>query len=180
MQALRSASFCRSRSFMSVSARFSVAIELPDGSDDCVELRLGQLRIDRKRQNLLRRALAFGERTLGVLEIGEARLQVKRQRIVDRMTDALRLEMGGELIAARHAKRVLVVDRHVPRLDNRRAYFRQSGESGGVVGRVPPAGGAPSFEMRQLRQKDGRLKRVESAVVPNLVVVIRLETSMHA
>src|SRR5687768_3842100 len=117
MQALRSASFWRRRSFIVASSLFSVAIELSDAGHDCIELSFSQLRVDRKRQNLLRRALAFGERALGVLEIGETRLQVKRQRIVDRMTDALRLEMRGQLIAARDPKRVLIVDRHVPRVD---------------------------------------------------------------
>src|SRR5665647_591682 len=92
MHASLLSSFARSWFFIPASFG-SVAIELFHRFDDFVELRLLKLRVNRQRDHLVCRLLALRERTFGISEICEARLQVQRERIVDRVADSLALQM---------------------------------------------------------------------------------------
>src|SRR5207245_2180864 len=85
--------------------------------DDFVQLALCQLRIDRQREDLFRRALGFGKRALLVAEVGKAGLQVERQWIVDRASDPAVLEETLKVIATIGANRVLVEYRFIGPLD---------------------------------------------------------------
>src|SRR3954468_4115347 len=67
---------------------------------DLVELRSRQLGIDRQRQHFLRGTLALRALPLLVAEVGEARLEMERKRVVDGAAHASRLERGLEQVAA--------------------------------------------------------------------------------
>src|SRR5215471_20694093 len=106
MTAERSSRRRSRRDFMEMSP----AIECPHVMDDLVDLVGGELWIDGQRQHFGRRTLRLGAAPGLVAEVGEARLQVQRQRIVDRRADALRLEIILKLVPARDADGVLVED----------------------------------------------------------------------
>src|SRR3954468_24763198 len=128
---------------MFTSSRRRKAASLPEerlhAGHHFLQLLAGELREDRQREDLPGGALALGELTGLVAQIGEAGLQVERERVVDRRADAALLEEGLERVppAARDPERVLVEDglvlgRHVRR--DERTALRQLGE-GGVVER---------------------------------------------
>src|ERR1700761_2735396 len=75
------------------------AIKSSDRRDDLVELVLCELWVDRQGQHFVRSALRFRTCTLLVAEVGEAGLQVQRQRVVDRCTDSGAFQVGLEGIA---------------------------------------------------------------------------------
>src|SRR5215213_9292580 len=174
MQAVRSPSFRMRWSFIVAPPPLSIAIEFLDGRYNGVELFFGQLRVNRKRQDFSRGPLALGAGAFGIAEIREARLKMERQWVVDVVSDSVGREVGGQLVSARYAQRVLVVDRHVSWFDDGRTDFSEPSESGIVIRRVATTRGAPSLEMRQLDQKHGCLKSVEAAVVSHFFMVVSL------
>src|SRR5437773_947810 len=70
----------------------------------------GQLAVDRDRQALGGGALGVRERAGRVSEVGEARLQVERDGIVNLIPDAVLVEMALERVAVRRGDDELVVD----------------------------------------------------------------------
>src|SRR6478672_5783850 len=158
----------------------SAAMERSDGIDDLVELRVSQLRVDGKRQHLLRRLLGFGALPFFVAEVGETRLEVQRKRIVDRRTDAALFEECLQLVTPLDANGVLVEDRFVRRFDIRRHDVVQLGEGRVVILGVFAPLRAPRGEMRQLGTEDRGLERVEAAVEADFVVEIHLGAAVHA
>ena len=115
-----------------------------------------------------------------IAQMGEARLQVQGERIVDRVTDAARLEVRLQIVAPRHANRVLVEDRLVGRIDSRRTDRRIPLEGLVVVRRVAGARGAPLGEVRKLGQQHRRLQGVEPAVESDFVMEVVLATRRAA
>ena len=99
---------------------------------------------------------------------------MQRERVVDRVPYALRLEMRLKLVASRCPDGVLVEDVHVGRIGVRRAERRMAGERLGVAGGVPGPRGAPVGEVRQLGQQDRGLQRIQPAVEPETVQVARV------
>src|SRR3954463_4679525 len=71
----------------------SAAVERPDRLHDLVPLRRRELGIDREGDHLAGGALGLRTAALLVAEIGEARLQVEGQRVVDSIPDATPLEV---------------------------------------------------------------------------------------
>jgi hypothetical protein len=117
--------------------------------DHFVELRRGEFGKNGQRQHFERRAFGLGTLPLQVPEIREARLQVQRERIVDRAADTAILEMRLQRLALRHPDRVLVVDRGVGGIDKRRDYIGEIGERCIVVRSIASPSRTPGFEMRQ-------------------------------
>src|SRR3954462_10217959 len=76
--------------------------------NDLAELRVTQLGEDLQGEHLGRGALALRALALAVAQVGEARLEVQRERVVDRGADPARLEERLQLVPAGHANRVLV------------------------------------------------------------------------
>src|SRR5579872_4158659 len=89
------------------------AIESSNGVDDFIELRSRQLGIDRQGQDFLRGAFRLGAASFLVPDVREARLQVQREGIVDRVADAACLEGGLQIVAAVGPDGVLIEDRLV-------------------------------------------------------------------
>src|SRR5687767_6029180 len=170
----------RLSSFSSRCCFMLIAIELSHCFDDFVELPGGQLGVDRQRDHFFRSLLALGKRALGVAEVLETWLQVQRQRVIHRVADSLRLEMGLEVITPGNADRVLVIDRHVRGVDHRSTYVRRARERRIVVLGVSAPARTPGLEMRKLGEKNSRLKRIEPAVVSDLVMKVGLHPAVHA
>src|SRR5438067_7391218 len=108
MHASRELSFASKRSFI-----LSVAIKFPYRADNLVELIFRQLWIDRKRDNFFCRALAFWKLPFAEAEISEAGLKMKRQRVINRVTDFARLEIRLQIVASLRTQRVLIVNRDI-------------------------------------------------------------------
>src|SRR6266851_4571575 len=117
MHASRELSFASKRSFM-----VSVAIEFPHHPDDLVELTFPQLGIDRKRDNFFCSALALGKLPCSEAEVSEAGLEMKRQRVINRVTDFARLEIRLQIVSPLRTQRVLVVNRNILRIDRRGSH----------------------------------------------------------
>ncbi len=66
--------------------------------------------IDRERDHFLGRRLGNGQAPSLVSQVRKARLQVQRQRVIDRVADTLRFQVRLQLIATRDPQGVLVVD----------------------------------------------------------------------
>src|SRR5439155_19122549 len=113
-------------------------------------------------------------------EIGEAGLQVERHRIVDRVADALLVEMPLQRVALRRAYDELVVD--VKTIGGFRGQRDRAVEAGGakelaVPRRVRAAARGPPREVRRLHAKDGGLQRVHPEVrADEMVVVLRIHS----
>src|SRR5260221_5843791 len=105
MHASRESSFASKRSFIP-----SVAIEFPHRPDHLVELTFLQLGIDRKRDNFFCSALALGKPPFFEAEVSEARLELKRQRAGNRVTDFARLGLSLQIVSPLRTQRVLVVN----------------------------------------------------------------------
>src|SRR5215208_3520228 len=116
--ALRSSSFASNRFFIVIS---SAAIKLSHRTDDFIELRIGQFRIDRQRDDFLCCLLTLRKCSGLVAEVLEARLKMKRQRIVNRAADSFLLQMLLQFVTSRHPKGVLIVDRDIRGVDYRRS-----------------------------------------------------------
>src|SRR5512141_2346848 len=119
MHAVRSSSLRRSCCFIVVSL---VAIELSHRLDDFVELARRQLGVNGKRNHFFRRFLALRKRSLGISEILEARLEMERERIVNRIAYSLLLQLFLKFVTSRDPKGVLIVDRYVHAIDDRRSH----------------------------------------------------------
>src|SRR6187551_1247443 len=96
--------------------RRSASVERAHRGDDFIELALRELRIDRQRDDLCRRALRLGTTSRLVAQVLETGLKVKRQWIIDGRSDALFLQVGLQSVAAGNAERVLIEDRDIARL----------------------------------------------------------------
>src|SRR5678815_79263 len=177
MHALRSSSFASSRFFIVAS---SAAIELSHRADDFIELRSCQFRIDGQRDHFLRCLLTLGKRPGLVSEILEARLKMKRQRIIDRAADSFFLQVLLQFVTSCHPKGVLVVDRNICGVDHRSSDIGRVRESGVVILRIFPSRGTPAFKMRKLCEKYRCLKCIEPAVVPDFIMEVGLHSTMHA
>ena len=105
---------------------------------------------------------------------------MKWKRIINRVADSLLLQMLLQLVTFRHAKGVLVVDRDVSRVYDWRSDIGHPRKRGIVILGVPSSRSAPRFEMRELGEKNHRLKGVEAAVVADFVMVVGLESAMHS
>ena len=93
----------------------------------------------------------------------------------------LLLQKRLKLVAAVDADRVLVEDRLVGRIDERRRDAGEVREAPVVVVRgVGAPLGAPRREMRQLGAQHRRLQRVEPAVEADFVVKVLLRAAVHA
>src|SRR5690348_15614596 len=97
-QRLAGASSARGRRWL----RASPSEEGAHPRNDLVELGVTQFGEDRQGEDLARGPLALGALPRAVAQVGEARLEVERQRIVDRGADATRLEERLQLVPAGH------------------------------------------------------------------------------
>src|SRR5258708_869981 len=174
MHASRELSFASKRSFIP-----SVAIEFPHRPDHLIELTFLQLWIDRKRDNLFCSALALRKPSFFEAEVSEARLEMKRQRVVNRVTDFTRLEIRLQIVTPLGTQRVLVVNRNVLRIDSRRSHVGNIRKRAVVVVGVLSARRAQLLKRRQLRDEHRRLDRVELTVVADFIVIVRLEPAMN-
>src|SRR5579862_742952 len=89
------------------------AIECTNSAHDLVELTSFQFGIDRERNDLFGGTFGMRTRPLLIAEIREARLKVKRQRIVDRAADLLVREESSQVVPTLHPQGVLIEDRFV-------------------------------------------------------------------
>src|SRR5687767_1462637 len=101
MHAVRSSSFRSSCSFIDP---LPLSIEPSDCLYHLVELGSLELRVDGQRDDFPGCPLALRKCSLRIPEIGEARLQVERQRIVDRVSDPFRAQVLLQRIAALDTK----------------------------------------------------------------------------
>src|SRR5687768_12193793 len=178
MHAVLSSSFWRSLSF--IVGVESVAIEPPHRIDDFLELPARKLGINGKRDDFTRCLFALGKSAIGISEISEARLEVKRERIVDGISYPPLLQMLLKSVTPLGAKCVLVVDGDVRGIDGGSANTIEIRERSVIERCIATARGTPAFEMRQFREKHCRLESVQSAVVTDLVVMIRLHPAVYA
>src|SRR5687767_9675440 len=166
-RAVRFSIFWRRRSFVDI--RILSLVKVTDGADHFVLLCARELGKDGYRDHFASGSFGFRQRSFLVSEIREARLEVQRQRIVDRVANLLRAQMRLELVAPLDAQRVLVEDRNVIRIDERRRYLRYPGEPLVVVPCVVAPLLAPLLEMAELGMQDRGLERIEPTVVPDFL-----------
>src|SRR5687768_11556858 len=103
--ALRRSIFWRRRSFVDI--RSLPLIKVPDGGDHFVLLCSRQFGKHGNGENFLGRPLRLWQRTFLVSEVGETRLQVQRQRIVNVVADLPGIEVFLQLVPTLRAQRVL-------------------------------------------------------------------------
>src|SRR5262245_18206972 len=83
--------------------------ELCDRRDDRLLLLRRQLAVNRDGEALVGGPLRLRERAAPVAEVGEARLQVERHRVIDLVADPLLIEMAFQRVALRRPDDELVV-----------------------------------------------------------------------
>src|SRR3954453_13773275 len=66
---------------------------------DVRHLLAGEMRVHRQRHDLLGRLLGLGEQSVAEVQIGEARLHVERDRVVQAGRDAVLVQMGTDALA---------------------------------------------------------------------------------
>src|SRR5262245_23385073 len=137
--------------------------------------------MDRQGEDLVRRSLRLREVAATVAERREARLQVERDRVVDLARDAARRQMAPQRLPPRDADHVLVEDVRRARGDGRERHLvlqARGAEELVVVSRAGAAGGVPALDVLELDGEDGCLDRVESAVEPDLEVLVATLSSV--
>ena len=92
------------------------------------------------------------------------RLQVERQRIVDRGRDAVRQKMRPELLPVRHANHEHVIGRLIAGIAVRARHGRRKHLAVPIGHLAPPR--VPAFESVGLHAQHGRLQRVETSRLP--------------
>src|SRR4051794_19008309 len=112
--------------------------------------------------------------------MSEARLQVKGQRVVDRMADALGRQKRLELVTPGDLDGVLVKNVVIRGIHSRWADVRVTGEGCRVACGVLLAGLIPGVQVRQFCKEYGRLQRVQPAIGPDLLVHILARTPVQA
>src|SRR5207253_7109913 len=90
------------------------------------------------------------------------------------------LEVRLQLIPALDAQGVLMKDVLVHRVHRRRPDGGEIGKRARVIRRVLASRRRPRRKVRQLREQDGRLERVEARVGAHLVVVVLLRAAVEA
>src|SRR5688572_30565585 len=95
--AFRSSIFRSSKSFVVI--RFLSFVKIANGADDFVLLRPGQLGKNRDRDDLARSPLGFWQGAFLVSQVGKTRLEVQRQRIIDRISDLPAIQVRLQLVA---------------------------------------------------------------------------------
>src|SRR5437773_12205221 len=101
-RAVRRSILSSSRSFIAISSCVKVA----NCTHHFVELRPGQLREHRERDDFPRRALGLRERPFLVSEVREARLEMERKRVIHGAADLPGAQVLLQLVAALGANRV--------------------------------------------------------------------------
>src|SRR5262245_36757580 len=115
------------------------------------------------------------ERAALVTEMGEARLEMKRHRIVNGVTDPAAVEVSLQAIPIGDPNHELVEDVPPPRwLDGQHHLVEQSeiGKHPGVARRVRRSGSAPRRQARRLHAKDRRLDPVHPKLAAGRAVVV--------
>src|ERR1041385_3035697 len=98
--------------------RRHLSVELLNRPANLLDIVVGKLGMNRKRQRVLRQPLAYREVAGFVTQIGETNLEMQGQRVVHFGTDAVVTQMRLQLIAARCEDAELIVD--MPGLIRRR------------------------------------------------------------
>src|SRR5262245_46707561 len=111
--------------FSSRSSLFMLGrVKGSDRDRDLVQLGARQFRKHGERDDFLRGAFGFRERSFLVSEVREAWLEMQRQRVVYRRTDLPCRQVLLELVPTLGADGVLVEDRDVLGIDERRHDLR--------------------------------------------------------
>ena len=110
-----------------------------------VLLRLGQLRVDRQRDDPLRLRLGDREGALGEVEVRVGRLEMERDRVVDAGVDAVPVEPGAQRIAVLRLDLDHVQVVHGPHVRARSApgHAGHLGQERVVAGGDPAAAAGP-------------------------------------
>src|SRR5262245_21888381 len=165
------------------SRAFLVTLSPVEGGnsvDNLVQLRARQFGKHWEGDDFLRSALGLGKGAFLVPEVRKARLEMQRQRVVNRCADLPRCQVLLELIAVLGTNGVLIEYRNIFWIDERRHDLRDVRERLVVVLRIGAALLAPALEMAQLGAQDRGLQRVETAVVTHFVVEVGLQAAVYA
>src|SRR5438067_4724070 len=166
-------------------ATFAGSEERADTFDDRLDLRLGDAREDRQRDDATGRPLRDGERSLEMAEVAVGLRQVRGLRIVKARSDLALAQVQGERLRVCRPDHVEMPDRVAVRGDRRQLDIPHSGERLRVQGRSRATLGVPHVEQRELVREHDRLDRVEPrGEADHLVVVLRalpvLAQRLHA
>ena len=138
-------------------------------------LRVGELSIYRQSEDLVGRSLGCREGSCSIPQLAKARLEMKRNRVVDFGAYAGGLQMRAQPVALGRADDELVVDmRAVRRAPRERHGAVETGllEQRLVPFGIPAPRRRPAAQVRQLDAKNRRLKRIEPEIRSDDIVVI--------
>jgi hypothetical protein len=138
--------------------------------DTEIDLRRGELGVDRQAEALASPVLGDREFTRPISERGVGRHLMQGERIVDPGADPSSVEGLPQVVAAGQPDHIEMMD--AAGCVGRAMDLGYPPQCLVIMGGDPPPGGIPLFKVRQLRSQDGGLQGVEPAVETNLLVMI--------